>query len=133
MNLNTVTNLMRETMTSILSSPLTNPLTSNSTHPTTNQSNQTTNGPLNHNIEISTDESNENEEHEYGHHNDNNRCPYTVKGNHEPNTVMKDNDLKYKIKLSYNIANNLLFQLKKDAEFLYSIDVMDFSLLGELR
>jgi hypothetical protein len=58
------------------------------------------------------------------------RCPYTVKGGHEPNITLKDNDLKYKIRLPNNVAINVLYQLKKDSEFLYSIGVMDFSLLG---
>ena len=64
---------------------------------------------------------------------ENDRCPYTVKGNHEPNLVMKDNDLKYKIRLPKTIAVSLVDQLKKDAEFLYSIGVMDFSLLGNFK
>mmetsp|Transcript_1142 Transcript_1142/g.998 ORF Transcript_1142/g.998 Transcript_1142/m.998 type:complete len:1070 (-) Transcript_1142:43-3252(-) len=58
-----------------------------------------------------------------------NKCPFTVNRNHEPNITLKDNDLKYKIRLTQTTAFNLLNQLKKDAEFLYSIGVMDFSLL----
>eukprot|EP01035_Chromulina_nebulosa_P017917 gene17917-23537_t len=58
-----------------------------------------------------------------------NKCTFTVNRNHEPNITLKDNDLKYKIRLTQTTAFNLLNQLKKDAEFLYSIGVMDFSLL----
>lgn len=53
-----------------------------------------------------------------------------MKGGHEPNITLKDNDLKYKIRLPQNVAINLIYQLRKDSEFLYSIGVMDFSLLG---
>lgn len=58
-------------------------------------------------------------------------CPHTVKGYHEPNVVLKDNDLKYKIRLPLTDAHALLKQLKDDSEFLKSIGVMDFSLLGK--
>lgn len=57
------------------------------------------------------------------------RCPYKVNGIHEPNIILKDNDLKYKIRLPMDKAAALLAQLRKDADFLYSIDVMDYSLL----
>jgi hypothetical protein len=59
------------------------------------------------------------------------RCPHTVNGIHEPNVVLKDNDLKYKIRLSAETARDLLRQLTLDVEFLYSIRVMDYSLLSE--
>eukprot|EP01036_Dinobryon_divergens_P024942 gene24943-33437_t len=39
--------------------------------------------------------------------NDDLLCPYTVNGIHEPNVVLKDNDLKYKIRLSAETARDL--------------------------
>lgn len=56
-------------------------------------------------------------------------CPFTVLGHHEPNVILKDNDLKHKIRLPTDVARKLLSQLKKDAEFLCSIGIMDYSLL----
>lgn len=58
-----------------------------------------------------------------------NKCPHTVKGFHEPNIVLKDNDLKYKLRLPMESAISLRDQLKKDADFLLSVGVMDYSLL----
>lgn len=58
------------------------------------------------------------------------RCPYTVSGEHEPNVILKDNDIKYKIRLPRSTTENLLTQIRADAEFLHSIGVMDYSLLG---
>ena len=54
-----------------------------------------------------------------------------MNGTHEPNLVLKDNDLKYKIRLSAETARDLLYQLTMDVEFLYSIGVMDYSLLSK--
>ena len=45
--------------------------------------------------------------------------------------VLKDNDLKYKIRLSAETARDLLQQLTLDVEFLYSIGVMGYSLLSK--
>lgn len=59
-----------------------------------------------------------------------NRCTVTVSGHHEPNVILKDNDLKYKIRLPRQVARALQIQLENDAIFLRSIDVMDYSLLG---
>lgn len=42
---------------------------------------------------------------------------------------MKDNDLKYKIRLRQTDALEVLQQIQKDANFLCSIGVMDYSLL----
>lgn len=58
------------------------------------------------------------------------RCTATVSGLHEPSLTMKDNDLKYKIRLPRPDATRLLRQLENDADFLLSIGVMDYSLLG---
>jgi len=56
-------------------------------------------------------------------------CPRTITGHHEPNIILKDNDLKYKIRLPNHIAIELYEQLKSDAGFLLSVGVMDYSLL----
>ena len=57
------------------------------------------------------------------------RCPFTVFGHHEPNVILKDNDLKHKIRLPSDVANKILAQLRKDAEFLCRSGIMDYSLL----
>lgn len=57
------------------------------------------------------------------------RCPVQVLGNHEPNVILKDNDLKHKIRLPGSTARFLLIQLEKDTEILCSLGVMDYSLL----
>jgi hypothetical protein len=54
-----------------------------------------------------------------------------VNGEHEPNVILKDNDLKYKIRLPRNVAKRVVTQLEADANFLLSVGVMDYSLLGE--
>ena len=56
-------------------------------------------------------------------------CPYTVSGHHEPNLILKDNDIKYKIRLPPDTTQELFLQVKSDAEFLYSVGIMDYSLL----
>lgn len=56
-------------------------------------------------------------------------CPYTVSGHHEPNLILKDNDIKYKIRLPPETTQELFLQVKSDAEFLYSLGIMDYSLL----
>ncbi len=58
------------------------------------------------------------------------RCHVTVNGMHEPNVILKDNDLKYKIRLPKAVARELLTQIENDANFLFDIGVMDYSLLG---
>ena len=58
-------------------------------------------------------------------------CPYTVSGEHEPNVILKDNDIKYKIRLPRNTTESLIGQIRSDVDFLFSIGVMDYSLLGE--
>lgn len=58
-----------------------------------------------------------------------NSCFYTVDGYHEPNVIMKDNDLKYKILLPIEVARKARRQLRQDAAFLCSIGIMDYSLL----
>ena len=58
------------------------------------------------------------------------RCQYTVNGIHEPKVVMKDNDLKDHLRIATDRANRVLFQLRKDCDFLCnSLEVMDYSLL----
>lgn len=61
------------------------------------------------------------------------RCPYTVSGEHEPSVILKDNDIKYKIRLPRHTTENLLHQIRADADFLLSIGVMDYSLLGRCQ
>lgn len=61
---------------------------------------------------------------------DTSRCPMQVLGYHEPNVILKDNDLKHKIRLPGMTARFLLNQLEKDSELLCSFGVMDYSLLG---
>lgn len=61
---------------------------------------------------------------------DTSRCPMQVLGHHEPNVILKDNDLKHKIRLPGMTAKFLLHQLEKDSELLCSFGVMDYSLLG---
>lgn len=48
---------------------------------------------------------------------------------HEPNVILKDNDLKYKLRLPNATSKHLITQLHKDSEFLCSLGVMDYSLL----
>jgi hypothetical protein len=57
------------------------------------------------------------------------RCPYTVNGIHEPKVIMKDNDLKNKLHMPKEITKSFFQQIQKDSQFLYSIGVMDYSLL----
>ena len=59
------------------------------------------------------------------------RCPVQVLGYHEPSVILKDNDLKHKIRLPGTTAKFLLKQLEKDTELLCSLGVMDYSLLGK--
>eukprot|EP01038_Epipyxis_sp_PR26KG_P014854 gene14854-19964_t len=59
----------------------------------------------------------------------NDECPYTVNGEHVPNIVLKDNDLKNKIRLPVNVAGNLMQQITLDANFLFQLGIMDYSLL----
>jgi hypothetical protein len=60
---------------------------------------------------------------------DSTQCPYTVNGEHEPNIILKDNDIKYKIRLPPETTAHLLTRIRSDAEFLYSLGIMDYSLL----
>eukprot|EP00736_Rhodelphis_marinus_P001551 Rmarinus@m.21486 len=55
-------------------------------------------------------------------------CPLRV-GGHEPNTVLKDNDLHHKIILGTERAQIAREQIKSDAEFLCSQNILDYSLL----
>jgi len=57
------------------------------------------------------------------------KCPFTVLGHHEPNVILKDNDLKHKMRLPSRVSKRILAQIKKDAHFLCSLGVMDYSLL----
>lgn len=50
-------------------------------------------------------------------------------GRHEPNVVLKDNDLTAKVRLDPKVAEDLYDQLVKDANFLSRLGIMDYSLL----
>lgn len=50
-------------------------------------------------------------------------------GRHEPNVVLKDNDLTAKVRLDPKVAEELYDQLVKDANFLSRLGIMDYSLL----
>ena len=63
---------------------------------------------------------------------DMNKCRMQVLGHHEPNVILKDNDLKYKLRLPNATSKHLITQLHKDSNFLCSLGVMDYSLLGKL-
>jgi len=56
------------------------------------------------------------------------KCPVTV-GEHFPNVIMKDNDIKHKIRLTENESLEVQSQIRQDAEFLASLGIMDYSLL----
>lgn len=56
------------------------------------------------------------------------KCPVTV-GEHSPNVILKDNDIKHKIRLSEVESLAVQVQLKKDVDFLSSLYIMDYSLL----
>ena len=55
-------------------------------------------------------------------------CPLRV-GSHEPNSVLKDNDLTSKVRLDADSSEELFSQLKMDANFLARLGIMDYSLL----
>lgn len=50
-------------------------------------------------------------------------------GRHEPNVVLKDNDLTAKVRLDPKVAEDLYDQVVKDANFLSRLGIMDYSLL----
>ncbi|UIZ21516.1 hypothetical protein KXD40_001172 [Peronospora effusa] len=50
-------------------------------------------------------------------------------GRHEPNVILKDNDLTAKVRLDPEVAEELYGQLVKDANFLSRLGIMDYSLL----
>lgn len=55
-------------------------------------------------------------------------CPERP-GGHEPNVVLKDNDLTHKIKLSRDTAVMLYRQIRRDSLFLSDVGIMDYSLI----
>ena len=60
-------------------------------------------------------------------------CPERVSAPHQPNITMKDNDLNYRVKLREQEAIATAKQLRKDAEFLKDLGIMDYSLLLGVR
>ena len=62
------------------------------------------------------------------------KCPRQVNGIHEPNVILKDNDLRYRLNLPKSTSQQVLAQLQSDAEFLSdTLGVMDYSLLVGVR
>lgn len=57
-----------------------------------------------------------------------NSCPMRV-GKHEPNSILKDNDLTAKVRLDRITSEELYQQLVMDANFLARLGIMDYSLL----
>ena len=57
-------------------------------------------------------------------------CPLRLRTKgHEPNLVLKDNDLNFKLRLQRRSAAAVSQQLQKDSDFLRSMEIMDYSLL----
>jgi hypothetical protein len=57
-------------------------------------------------------------------------CPLRLRNKgHEPNLVLKDNDLNFKLRLQRRQAHAVCNQLLSDSEFLRSMEIMDYSLL----
>ena len=58
-------------------------------------------------------------------------CPNTVGGEHEPNVTLKDNDLNdaNRLKLTRSDALSMTRQLRRDANLLRALGIMDYSLL----
>jgi 1-phosphatidylinositol-4-phosphate 5-kinase len=52
-----------------------------------------------------------------------------VNGQHSPNVILKDNDIKYKIRLPPETTLEFIKQIRKDVDFLYNMQLMDYSLL----
>ena len=50
------------------------------------------------------------------------RCPYTVSGEHEPNVILKDNDIKYKIRCVF--CNHYLSAVYGFVTTLYSVQLV---------
>ena len=57
------------------------------------------------------------------------QCPARPNRRHVPNTVFKDNDLNFKLRLSAAPGAQLREQLRADVAFLAGQEVMDYSLL----
>ncbi|DBA02215.1 TPA: hypothetical protein N0F65_007625 [Lagenidium giganteum] len=56
------------------------------------------------------------------------RCPNVV-GVHEPNVVLKDNDLRTRMRIGAEAGRELFHTLREDSLFLCSLGIMDYSLL----
>ena len=56
-------------------------------------------------------------------------CRERVDGVHEPNIILKDNDLKERIRLNEEDRRDVMRQLQNDTKFLAGNGIMDYSLL----
>lgn len=57
------------------------------------------------------------------------KCSFSVNREHEPSIILKDNDVKSPFRLAPKMVTLMIQQLRKDAKFLSSIGIMDYSLL----
>lgn len=56
-------------------------------------------------------------------------CEYSIRGNHLPHIVLKDNDFHRKLRVQSDTAEALVRQLDADSNFLREQGIMDYSLL----
>ncbi|KAL4159979.1 hypothetical protein PRNP1_000551 [Phytophthora ramorum] len=56
-------------------------------------------------------------------------CEYSIRGNHLPHIVLKDNDFHRKLRVQSDTAEALVRQLESDSNFLREQGIMDYSLL----
>lgn len=56
-------------------------------------------------------------------------CEYSLRGNHMPFIVLKDNDFRKKLRLEPHVAQTLVDEIKLDCDFLCRQGIMDYSLL----
>ena len=57
------------------------------------------------------------------------RCSARPIGGHKPGTTYKDNDLNFRLQLGPSRSEVLSEQLTRDATFLASLQIMDYSLI----
>ncbi|KAG2765166.1 hypothetical protein PC129_g6000 [Phytophthora cactorum] len=59
----------------------------------------------------------------------NESCEYSIRGNHLPHIVLKDNDFHRKLRVESETAEALVRQLENDSNFLREQGIMDYSLM----
>ncbi|ETP47183.1 hypothetical protein F442_06733 [Phytophthora nicotianae P10297] len=59
----------------------------------------------------------------------NESCEYSIRGNHLPHIVLKDNDFHRKLRVESETAAALVCQLENDSNFLRDQGIMDYSLM----